>query len=180
LIAFSVVALAAIGCGGTGGDDTTTVTTDDMAAAGPDLAGAHLQSGMYTVSKIVKVSDGCNLGLESGFGPVLVTNTGTMLSVGNACNMTGTIPTCNPAGYLEGTGTYTDSSHATLTLNTMVTLADSCTYTKMVTSKATFTGMNKLSLDFTDTESGYSAMCTVDEKGTTDPCTSEYTFDLAM
>lgn len=178
LIAFSLVALAAAGCGGA--DDTTTITTEDMATAGADLSGAHLQSGMYTVSNIMKVSDGCNLGLEAGFGPVLVTNTGTMLSVGNACNMTGTIPTCNPSGYLEGTGTYTDSTHATLTLNTMVTLADGCTYTKMVTSMATFTGMNKLSLDFTDNESGYGTMCVAADKGATDPCTSHYTFDLAM
>ncbi|HWE27127.1 MAG TPA: hypothetical protein VHB97_03950, partial [Polyangia bacterium] len=91
---------------GCGGDDTTSVTTDDLSTTGADLAGAHLQSGMYAVSNIVKVSDGCGLGLESGFGPVLVTNTQSMLSIGNACMTTGTIPTCNPAGYLEGTGAY--------------------------------------------------------------------------
>lgn len=167
---------------GCGGDDTTIVETGDMTVVntGADLAGARLMSGMYTVSNIVKKSDGCNLGLESGFGPVLVTNTGTMLSVGNACNMTGTVPTCNPAGYLEGTGAYTSSTMATLTLNTTVTLADGCMYTKMVTSNATFTGANKLSIDFTDNESGYNASCTAGDKGSTDPCTSHYTFDLAM
>ena len=177
LVALWFAVLLLPGCGG---DDTTIVETGDMTAVGPDLAGARLMGGMYTVSNIKKISDGCNLGLESGFGPVLVTNTGTMLSVGNACNTTGTIPTCNPAGYLEGTGAYTSSTMATLTLNTMVTLADSCTYTKMVTSIATFTGQNKLSMDFTDNESGYSTMCTASDKGSTDPCTSHYTFDLAM
>ena len=44
-----------------------------------------------------------------------------------------------------------------------------------------FTGNNKLSVDFTDAESNYDATkCAQDMPPMTPPCTSHYTFDLAM
>ena len=186
LIAFSLVALAAVGCGGTGGDDTTTVTTEDM-AMGADLAGAHLQAGTYTVSNIVKISDGCGLVFEGDAANMIdplmtlqVTNTGTMLSLGTKFDST-TTPAWSPAGYSAGTGAYTDSTHATLTSMATVTLPDMCTFTTNRTTMATFTGNNKLSVDFTDVESNYDATkCTSDMPPMTPPCTSHYTFDLAM
>lgn len=180
LIAISVFALVgAVGCGGTdlGGDDFGT-------NEGPDLAGAHLQSGTYTVSNIVKKSDGCGLMLEGAgnFPSTQVTNTQTMLSIGSQCTPTQGPSglTCNPGGYLEGTGPYTTSSTATLTFNTTATLPDGCTYMKMVTTNVTFTGMNHLSVDYTDTESSYAASCPAADQPAMDPCTSEYTFDLTM
>lgn len=182
LIAFSLVALAAAGCGGA--DDTTTVTTGDM-AMGADLAGAHLMAGTYNVSNIVKVSDGCGLIFEGdAMNPALATlqlaNTGTMLSLGNKYDTT-TTPQYNPPGYSAGTGPYTDATHATLTTTATVTLPDTCTYQIMRTTVATFTGNNKMSVDFTDVESMYDATkCASDMPPMTPPCTSHYTFDLAM
>lgn len=184
LIAFSMFALAAAGCGGA--DDTTSVTTDDM-AMGADLAGAHLMAGTYTVSNIVKISDGCGLVFEGDaanqIDPLMtlqLANTGTMLSLGNKFDST-TSPAWSPAGYSAGTGPYTDSTHATLTVTSTVTLADTCSYQTMRTTVATFTGNNKMSIDFTDVESNYdAAKCTSDMPPMTPPCTSHYTFDLSM
>jgi len=174
LIAFSLVALAAAGCGGA--DDTTTITTEDMATAGPDLAGAHLQSGTYLASNIVKVSDGCGLMLEGAgnFTQTTVSNTGTMLSIGGLCSAAFT--SCNPDGTLEGTGAYTSSTMATLTFTSAIN-DSGCMYTKSVTTNVTFTGMNQLHVDFTDSESNQTG-CTAPLP--TSACTSEYTFDLKM
>lgn len=174
LIAFSLVALAAAGCGGA--DDTTSITTDDMTAAGPDLGGAHLQSGTYMASNIVKVSDGCGLMLEGAgnFTSTTVANTGTMLSIGGLCSAAFT--SCNPDGTLEGTGSYTTATTATLTF--MSAINDSgCMYTKSVTTNVTFTGNNSLHVDYKDDESNQTG-CTAPLP--TSACTSEYTFDLKM
>ncbi|HEY1585046.1 MAG TPA: hypothetical protein VGH63_05110, partial [Polyangia bacterium] len=109
-----------------------------------------------------------------------VTNTGTMLSLGNKFDTT-TTPAWSPAGYSAGTGAYTDSTHATLTSTATVTLPDNCTFTTTRTTNATFTGNNALSVDFTDVESTYDATtCANDMPPMTPPCTSQYTFDLAM
>ena len=171
---------------GCGGDDTTIVETGDMTAVGADLAGAHLMAGTYNVTNIVKVTDGCGLVFEGNSAQMIaplatlqVTNTGTMLSLGTMYGAS-TDPVYNPPGYSAGTGTYTDSTHATLTLNTMVTLADMCSYTMMRTTMATFTGNNKLSVDFTDNESAQNTKCTAANGEPTMACTSHYTFDLAM
>ena len=175
LIAFSLVALAAAGCGG--GDDTTTTTTDDMATnSGPDLAGAHLQSGTYMASNIVKVSDGCGLMLEGAgnFTMTTVSNTQSMLSIGGLCSAAYT--SCNPDGTLEGTGPYTTSTTATLTFSSAID-DSGCMYDKSVTTKVTFTGMNALHVDFTDNETNQTG-CTAPLP--TSACTSEYTFDLSM
>ena len=188
LITLSLFALVgAVGCGGA--DDTTSVTTGDMAVGttGADLAGAHLQSGTYTVSNIVKISDGCGLVFEGdtansipALATLQVTNTGAMLSLGTMFNST-TATAWNPPGYSAGTGSYTDATHATLMATATVTLPDSCTYDTTRTTMATFTGMNMLSVDFTDTESNYDATtCASDMPPMTPPCTSHYTFDLAM
>jgi len=185
LLGLSIAALTLAGCGGA--DDTTSVTEQDMTTLGADLAGAHLQSGSYNVSTIVKVSDGCGLVFEGdtanqipALATLQVTNTGTMLSLGTMYGAA-TDPIYNPPGYAGGSGTYTDASHATLSLSTTVTLADGCTYTKMVTTATTFTGMNALTVDFTDTESNYNATtCAADMPPQTPTCTSHYTFALAM
>jgi hypothetical protein len=182
LLALWVGVLMMPGCGG---DATTIVETGDMTVLGADLAGAHLMAGTYTVSNIVKKSDGCGLIFEGdAMNPALATlplaNTGTMLSIGNMYGAS-TTPQFNPPGYSAGTGPYTDSTHATLTLNTTETLPDTCFFTKMVTTVATFTGNNKLSVDYTDVESNYDATkCASDMPPMTPPCTSHYTFDLAM
>ena len=186
LVALWFAVLLAPGCGG---DDTTIVETGDMTVLGADLAGAHLQPGTYNVTNIMKISDGCGLAFEGDTTttpvtpPLMtlqVTNTGTMLSLGNKFDST-TTPAWSPAGYSAGTGTYTDATHATLTSMATVTLPDTCTFTTMRTTNATFTGMNKLSVDFTDVESSYDATkCANDMPPMTPPCTSHYTFDLAM
>lgn len=174
LIAFSLVALAAAGCGGA--DDTTTITTGDMAAGGPDLAGAKLQSGTYMASNIVKVSDGCGLMLEvaGNFTSTTVSNTGTMLSIGGLCSAAFT--SCNPDGTLEGTGGYTTTTTATLTFTSAIN-DSGCMYTKSVTTDVTFTGMNSLHVDYKDSESNQTG-CTAPLP--TSACMSEYTFDLKM
>jgi hypothetical protein len=180
------VALLAAGCGG--GDDTTTTTTNDLAiSTGADLAGARLQAGTYNVTNLVMVADGCGLVFEGDaannidpLATLQVTNTGTMLSLGNKFDSTSD-PKWSPAGYSGGTGVYTDATHATLTTQATATLADGCTYDLTRTSTATFTGMNMLSVDFTDVETNYdAATCAADMPPMTPPCTSHYTFDLAM
>ncbi len=173
LIAFSFVALVVAGCGG---DDTTSVTTQDLSTTGPDLAGAHLQSGTYMASNIVKVSDGCNLMLEvaGNFTSTTVSNTQTMLSIGGLCSAAFT--SCTPDGTLEGTGPYTTPTTATLTFSSAIN-DSGCMYMKSVTTNVTFTGMNALHVDFKDSESNQSG-CTAPLP--TSACTSEYTFDLKM
>jgi hypothetical protein len=179
-----IFALALAGCGG------TDMTTPDLAGmqTGPDLAGAHLQSGTYNVSNLTKVSDGCGLMLEGpgNFTMTQVINTGmttttpAMLSIGNKCSSDTTI-TCNPDGYNEGTGTYTTSSTATLTFNSTITYNnDGCNYSKMVTTNITFVGMNMLQVDYKDVENNYTN-CNPqnDPVPTSQPCTSEYTFNLS-
>lgn len=169
------LAFVAAGCGGT---DMTTAT-------GPDLAGAHLQSGAYNVSNIVKISDGCGLVFEGdaaqqipALATLQLTNTGTVLSLGKMYDST-TDPKWNPPGYAGGTGGYTDSSHATLSVTTTATLADGCTYSLTRQTMATFTGQNMMSIDFTDNESNQTG-CTVANGESTMACTSHYTFNLAM
>lgn len=182
VLGLSFVAFAMIGCGG---DDTTTPTNDDLAVVGNDLAGTKLQSGSYTVSSLVKVSDGCGLDFEgsvqgdSPLATLQLLNTGTMLSLGNKYDST-TTPAWNPAAYSAGTGPYSDSTHATLSTDTMVDLGDGCTYTTTRTTLATFTGNNMMSIDFTDVETNQSAGCTAANGESTTMCTSHYTFNLAM
>lgn len=167
----SILFLAA-GCGGTDmlGDDGGTTP-------GPDLAGAHLQSGTYNVSNVVAVKDDCQTMFDATNTPTLqVVNTGTMLSIGTHWDANST-PAWNPPGYGLGTGAYTDSTHATLTVSaTSTDSSTNCTYDLSRTTLVTFTGMNMLSVDYTDNESNFSAGCGVSFTS----CTSHYTFDLAM
>jgi hypothetical protein len=186
---FAALAFAALVVAGCGGD-----TTDGGAgsggsgggggsggSAGNDLAGAHLQSGTYTVSNVVKVSDDCKLTLEDGtFTSTQVVNTQTALSIGKKYDNT-TDPIWNPAGYGLGSGPYTTSSTATLTVSTHSKITDDgCEFDLVRTTNVTFTGNNAVSVDFTDTETNHSAMCTVANGEPTTNCTSHYTFDLSM
>jgi hypothetical protein len=182
VLSLSFVAFAMIGCGG---DDTTTPTNDDLAVVGNDLAGTRLESGSYTVSALVKDTDGCGLDFEgsvqgdTALASLQLLNTGKVLSLGNMFGPT-SVPSWNPAAYSAGTGGYTDATHATLTTNTMVDLGDGCTYTTSRTTLATFTGNDMMSIDFTDNETAQSAGCLAANGESTTACTSHYTFNLAM
>jgi hypothetical protein len=169
----SALALLVAGCGGSG-------IFGDMGGPGPDmnLTGQKLQNGQYTVSNVTTVSDGCMIApLATMFQ---VTNTGTMLSLGNPYGAT-SMPVWSPPGYGLGTGTYTSATTAT-TSNTgiTVTLSDGCTSMRSDTTNFTFTGMNAAMVDWKHTEMGYAASCAAADKPPTDPCTSEFTFNIKM
>jgi hypothetical protein len=66
----------------------------------------------------------------------------------------------NPAGYALGSGSYTDATHATLALQSTVTLSDGCTFLRHDTSNVTFVGMNHLQVDWNHTENSYGTSCT--------------------
>lgn len=169
----SGLALAMVGCGGDGSG------VDGGGGGLPNLAGAHLQSGTYTISAATAVSDGCMLGAPSG--TTQVTNTGTMLSIGKMYDST-TSPQFNPPGYGLGTGPYTSSTTATLMGTETATFSDNCSETRTDTTSVTFTGMNTLMVDWTHVESNVNATTCIDP--TMDPpaagCTSHFTFTLTM
>lgn len=174
--AVTLTALSLVGCGG---GDTTTTPPNDMA-----MALFKVQSGSYNVSNIVKVSDGCMMGLEMAgtFTSIQVTNDGQgHLSLGTMCMSTGNPPTCNPAVYSNGQGMFTDSYHATTTATTMVT-ADSggvCTYNRTRNNSVTVTANNTLQIDFTNSDTTIAAGCTLPPPNP-NTCTSHYTYTASM
>ena len=170
-----VAALPLAGCGG----DTTISTPADMA-----MQIFKVQSGAYNVSNIMKVSDGCMMGLEMAgvFTSIQVTNDGNgNLSLGTQCMTTGNPPTCNPAVFSNGQGMFTDSYHATVMATTMVT-ADSggvCTYNRTRTSMVTVTANNTLNIDFTNADSNIATGCSAPPANPS-TCTSHYTYTASM
>jgi len=184
--ALAFVALVVAGCGGDttdggGGTGGTGGSGGEGGSGGNDLAGAHLQSGTYAVSNVVKVSDGCLLALEDGtFTSTQVVNTMTALSIGKKYDST-TDPVWTPEGYGLGSGPYSTSSTATLTVSSHSKITDDgCEFDFMRTTNVTFTGNNAVSVDFTDTETNHNASCTAANMEPTADCTSHYTFDLSM
>lgn len=168
LCLFSALILTA-GCGGEG----------DMLDGGAldggttDLAGQKLQSGTYDVSDLMVVKNECENVYDS-FKTVPVANTGTELQIGKLFDNT-TSPQWDPPGYSLGSGTYDTATTATLSVTAKSTDTDTdCTYDLTRTSKVTFTGMNMLSVDFTDNQSNFSAGCGVSFKS----CTTNITFNL--
>jgi hypothetical protein len=88
----------------------------------------------------------------------------------------------SPPGYGFGTGPYTSATTATLTSSATLTESDACTYMTTRNSTLTFVGMNNLSVDFTETDSGFASGTNATD-GTPDGVTtrtSHYTFNLAM
>jgi hypothetical protein len=174
LIALLAVATLAIaGCGGDG-------TTDD-GGTGDDLAGTKLQSGTYTASNIVKMTDGCGFTLEDGtFTTTQVTNVQNMLSVGKKYDDT-TNPIWNPAGYGEGSGPYTTPTTATLTVTTHAKITDDgCEFDVARSSDIVFVGNNAITVDFTAAETNHNTKCLVANGEVITDCTSHYTFKLSM
>lgn len=177
VFAVMMAALPLAGCGG--GDTTTTAPPADMA-----MKIFKVVSGAYNVSNIMKISDGCMMGLEKAgvFTMIQVTNDGSgNLSLGGMCPATGGPPTCNPPGYLNGTGTFTDSYHATTMVTTMVTAdsAGACTYNRTRTNMVTVTADNTLQIDFTNAASNIAAGCQVPPPNPSS-CTSHYTYTAGM
>jgi len=172
LTCFAVTGLFLAGCGG--GDDTGT-TDVDMA-----MAVFKVVSGPYAVSSVTKVSDGCQLGLESGFTSIQVTNNGQgHLSLGTQCMSSGALPNCNPAVFSNGEGDFTDSFHVTTTATTVVS-ADApagCTYTRTRTNVVTVTANNSLHVEFTEDESNINQTACGFNMAT---CQSKYTFNATM
>ncbi len=170
---FATAGLLVAGCGG---DDTSLTGGGDMA-----MQLFKVQSGSYTVSNVTKVSDACMLGLEQAgaFPSIQVTNDGHgNLSLGAMCNATGNPPTCSPAVYSNGQGTFSDSYHATVMATTTVTAdtAGKCTYSRTRTNMVTVTADNKLHVQFQEDESNIATGCGL--SFTT--CTSQYTYDAGM
>ncbi len=148
-------------------------------AAAGDAAVAHLQSGTYNVSNVVKVTDGCGLALEDGtFKTLQLANTGTELSLGTKYDDT-TDPKWNPAGYGLGTGPWTTSTTTTLMSSAHVKITDDgCEFDVARTTHVTFTGNNAVSIDYTDTEQSQTMACKAANGESTATCTSQYTFNL--
>lgn len=181
------------GCGGDengddggadGGADAHITITDGSVEGGSnsdagDAAVAHLQSGTYNVSSVVKVTDGCGLTLEDGtFTTLQLSNTGTELSLGKRYDDT-TDPKWTPAGYGLGTGPWTTSTTTTLMSSAHVKITDDgCEFDVVRTTHVTFTGNNAVSIDYTDTEQNQTAACKAAAGESTAMCTSHYTFNL--
>jgi hypothetical protein len=176
---FASVVLAAtmlIGCGG--GDDTTTIDVD-MA-----MKVFKVQSGTYNVTNLVQTSDACMLGLSTTgtnpFATLPVVNDGMgNLKLGTMRGPADSPPTYNPAAYSQGSGTFTDSYHATTTMTTMVTADTSaaCTYNMTRTNTVTVTGDNKMDISFSHMTSNRTAGC-MPSVGAS--CSSAYTYTLSM
>ncbi|MDB4967891.1 MAG: hypothetical protein JWN44_3580 [Myxococcales bacterium] len=172
-----VVATTFLGCGG--GDDTTSTTTDDMA-----MKLFKVQSGTYNVSNLVVGTDSCMLGLSTTgtnpFATLAVVNDGNgNVKLGTMRGPSDPPPSYTPAAYSQGSGTFTDSYHATTTMTTMVTADTSamCTYNMTRTNTITVVGDNMLNISFSQMTSNRLAAC-MPAVGTS--CTSTYTFTLQM
>jgi hypothetical protein len=176
LCACAALSLVAVGCGGSG-------TGVDGGAVGNDLAGAHFQSGTYTVSNLQVVGmDNCQKGIMNG-AMLPIANTGGMITLGSACNTTTTDPMCSTSGNLEGSGGYNSGTTADVTFMTQETYADGCTYAYTAEAKFTFTGMNQASLELIFNETGIDpTKCTADEGalGGGTSCTSDFTMTVSM
>jgi hypothetical protein len=161
-------------------DASSTIDATTGHDAGDASTGGRLQSGTYSASNIVKLSDDCKLALEDGsFMTTELINTQTELSIGKKYDST-TDPMWTPAGYGLGTGPYTTATTATLNVNNVhVKITDDgCEYDVTRVTKVTFTGDNAVSIDYTDTETNQNAKCTAALGYPTSTCTSHYTFDL--
>lgn len=183
----------ALALGACGGDDDTSDDTGDAGDAGrittdggTDAGRGVLQSGTYLTSNLrtIDAGDGCDLDLEGSIaedGGVFSThelqNTGLVLNLGRRYANETTF-SWDPPGYTLGSGNYTSETTASLTLDTQQTFKDdSCSHKLVRKSEVTYTGVNKVSVIFTHTESNFNAQCNAQLYPTTG-CTSHYAFDL--
>jgi hypothetical protein len=197
-------AIAAVGCGDDETDDSGDGGTVRDGGAGDGGAvvldgsvdgggGGTLQSGVYNTSALVEESDGCDLDLLEALalGPTgrfdthELRNTGTVLSLGRFSDTLPAGVTWTPPGYALGTGTYTTPTTATLTTTTKQRFdegpagadAMDCEYDLVRTSAVTYTGVNAISVVFTENNSNFSAGCAPAGYPTM-ACTSTYRFNL--
>jgi hypothetical protein len=176
LTTLPILALVAVGCGGVG-------TGVDMLPPPPDLAGAHFQSGTYTLSNVMNKSpDNCQKGVINGV-TLPVSNTGQLLTLGSGCSTTTTDPACSTMGNLEGSGPFTNSTMADIMFSTHETYVDGCSYDYVAESKFTFTGMNQATIELIFTQTNIDvAKCPGAEGavGGGTMCTSDFTATISM
>jgi hypothetical protein len=169
-----------------GGNDAGGMNGDDLGKdGGADMAPMpvyKVQSGNYTVSDLVQLSDACGDKLSTmgpnAFATVAVFNDGAgTLKLGDLRTPTGAYPQYDPQGYSQGAGWFVDLYHGTTTLATTVSTdgAGTCRFGLSRTNVVTVTADNRLDIDFTETQTSHAAGClpvNVD-------CTSHYTYTLS-
>ena len=143
-----------------------------------DLGGFVVQSGTYAVSNATTVRDGCKISPVPAMMPVF--SDGIMLSIGQHYDPSSAPQAFSPAGYTLGSGRYTSATMAMLLLATTVTLSDGCMFSRDDTTQVTILGSNMMSVDWTHRRSGYSSSCVTSDEAPTDPCVSEFKFNLGM
>jgi hypothetical protein len=143
-----------------------------------DLPQTVVLSGMYSISNWAPVKDGCKIAPLVMSVPVV--HDGTSLSIGHLYDNTTSPLQFSPAGYTLGTGKYTGGNSASLTLSTTATLSDGCSFMRDDTTMVTVLGSDMLAVDWTHRETSYGTYCTTTDEAPTDPCTSEFKFNLGM
>jgi hypothetical protein len=159
--------------GGSGGSDGGLVDLMSF-----DLPQVVVLTGTYNVSNAMTVKDGCKISPLATSVPLV--NDGTSLSIGHKYDNTTSPVQFSPAGYTLGTGPYRGGSSASLQLSTMATLSDGCSYMRDDTTTVTVLGTNMLAVDWTHRDSNYGTYCTTIDEAPTDPCTTEFKFNLGM
>jgi len=136
-----------------------------------------LQPGLYSYSNIVKIEDGCDIALEDPQFvplPIPLDNRGTSISLGTFRDST-TNPSFDPPGYALGSGQYSTSTMANLSVNARVEDdEDGCEFNVRRTTVITYTGTDMVSVNYTNQESNHTSECGAPAGG----CTSRYTFTL--
>ena len=160
---FFVLSLAAVGCGGVGGDDGGEVVSTDMAMTSVTVH--KLVSGNYLVSGAAAGTDGCQV-MPAGTGgfdgtSLALTNDG-MGNVTLESFDSGVVGDTAPnMGTLSLTGHHTPTS-------------GSCAYDYTVNSSVTVTADNTFTLSSTESQTNR-AGCTTPSDVT---CTSTYSMTL--
>jgi len=164
--------------GADSGNDIGGMDRDDMAR----MPIYKVQSGTYTVSHLVQLSDACGESLSttgpSPFATVAVFNDGHGgLTLGDLRTPTGAYPQYDPQAYSQGEGNFVDLYHGTTTMATTVRAdsAGSCQYGLSRTNVVTVTADNRLDIDFAETQTSHTTGCTPVDVD----CTSRYTYTLS-
>jgi hypothetical protein len=167
-------ALLIVGCGG--GDDTASNNVD----LGQPVF--MVKSGLYQVSNLTAVNDGCQKKLDStNFSTINLDNKGNTGPDAGKINFGKPIgpPDYSMTAFSQGSGMFTDLYHATTSLSVDQTLpANNCTYHIDRNNTLTVNGNNMLHVDFTEKESNANANCSAGfvPGGT---CTSTYSYDIS-
>ena len=159
--------------------------TDSGLDSGTDASASTqdvLESGLYSVSNPVKISDGCGLTLEDGtFTQLRLENINrTTIALGSPYSAT-TEPAWTPAGYALGSGPWLTSRTTTLMAASRVKITQgstTCEFSVQRTTSLVYTGPNTVTIDYTDNESAPTAGC-ASLGGPSGSCTSRYTFTLS-